>query len=353
MDKGKVGIMYIYWLNLFFVIVWAAISKLTGDKYYRIVHWMIFIQMYLLVCLRDLSVGSDTINYIWWFETSKTFPFWDFEYSRHESGYLLFNKVLSFIDNPQLFLAIVGFIPLFIVFRFIQKESRIPWLSVYLFITLGFYADVFNLFRQILALSCIIISYRYLKKNSLWKFALWTLAASLFHISGLAFIAVYFIKDRIPTFKNLYIYLTSAIILYFIAQPLLSVIINIFATRSNILYEAKGGVSLLLVLILILISGLIYRRDVISANEKSVILYNILFFAILMQVLALEFSLFTRVTTYFMFFLVIFIPEILSSIKDKASRTVGIFLIVLLTAIQYYLALGRDSSGIVPFSFFF
>lgn len=345
--------MLIYWINIFLVMLWAIIIVLTKKKYLKIIYWFVFIQLYFLVAFRDFSVGSDTEVYVWWFETTKTVSFWDFDYSRHEKGYILFNKLLAFVNNPQVFIAITGFIPLFIIFKFIKKESKIPFLSIYLFITLGFYSDIFNLFRQIIALTFIIVSYKYLKEEKLWRFVGSILIASLFHISALAFLVIYFVKNLSPSFKSLCLYLIAAIGLYITATPLVQFIVSNFSTRSNMTVESNGGITLLLVLILTLVAGLIFRNSVVNIDETSNVLYNILYLAILVQILALEFSLFTRVTSYFMFFIIIFIPEVLSSINDKGLKYFGIILVLILTGIQYHLSLLVDNSGIVPYIFSF
>ncbi|TSB48566.1 EpsG family protein [Alkalicoccobacillus porphyridii] len=343
--------MLFYWFNLFFIILLSIISITGKQKVYKIIHWIMFVQLYLIIALRDFSVGSDTYNYIWWFERAKEFAFWDFQYSRHEPGYLFINKIFSFIQEPQLFVAIIGIIPLFIIFKFIANESKMAWLSVYLFITLGFYSDLFNLFRQMLALSCILVSYKYLNQNKSIKFVITILIASLFHISALGFIIVYFVKKYKPSFKMLYLYFIAGLGLFILGKPIINFMISNFATRSNIEVSSQGGFSLLGVLIITLVFGLIFKKNDLEFNAKSNILFNILSVAIMVQILALNFSLFTRVTSYFMFFMIIFIPEILNSIKDKSLKVFSVIMVILFAALYYYLSLLRDSSGIVPYIF--
>jgi hypothetical protein len=343
--------MAIYFINLLLILFWTIILKIINNKNRNAIIFILFIQLYLLLALRAPTVGVDTYGYINLFNRSKLFPFWEFGYSRHEWGYLFLNKILSFVDSEQVFVAILAFIPLYIFFKFISRESKMPWLSIYLFITLGFYTNTFNLLRQVIAISIITISYKYLKENNLKKFCIWVIIASLFHISALAFLPIYFVRNNKLNYKSMCIYSSIGLFLIIFGNKIISIIINRF---SSIEYQIKsnGGFIMLAVLISTLILGLFFSKSVLSKNDRSIVLYNILIFAILTQVLALDFALFTRVTSYFRVFLIILIPEVIYYIKDRNIRVIGVFLVVCLTAIQYYMTLKADLSGIVPYYFF-
>ena len=63
-------------------------------------------------------------------------------------------------------------------------------------------------------------------------------------------------------------------------------------------------------------------------------------------------ALFTRVTSYYKLFIIIFIPEVIASMKDKNEKIIGILLVILLTSVQYYIGLRKDLSSIVPYELF-
>src|SRR5690625_2272592 len=191
--------MLLYWINLTMVPVWAILYKFLRIKNERNLLIVLFIQLYLILAFRNPSVGIDSIPYINIFERTKRHSFFDFSFSRHEPGYLFFNKMLGFIDSHQIFIAIMAFIPLIMIFRFISKESKIIWLSIFLFITLGFYTNTFNWMRQIIAMALVATSYSYLKNENKKGFFIYVFLATLFHVSAIAFLIVYFvrkIKDR-------------------------------------------------------------------------------------------------------------------------------------------------------------
>ena len=90
---------------------------------------------------------------------------------RHELGYKVLNKVVSFFStNNQLFLTIVAILSIAPVGRFIYKNSRMPFLSFIIYIAFNYYSFVFSGLRQAIAYGIIFISYDYIKNRKLAKF---------------------------------------------------------------------------------------------------------------------------------------------------------------------------------------
>lgn len=84
---------------------------------------------------------------------------------------------------------IVGFF-----FAGIYGLSEIPWYSVALFILTECYFISMNGVRQFMGIAILFFGYRFIRKPCFWKFALCVLAASLFHMSCLIFLPIYFIS---------------------------------------------------------------------------------------------------------------------------------------------------------------
>lgn len=344
--------MSIYFINLFLIIFWFMFLKLVKNNNRKVFLTISFFQLYLILALRSPLVGADTENYINYFNITKQFNFWKFDYSRLEYGYIFLNKILSFIQNEQIFIAIMAFIPLFIYFKFISRESKIPWLSVYLFITLGSYSDIFCLFRQSIALSIIAISYKYLKEDNLKKFVITIIIASFFHITSLVFLPVYFLRKNKLNYKNIGLYLGIEIVVLVTSNKIINFAINKFG-QYDYGDSSGGGIKLFLMLFIVLALGLFFSKSVLNNDKQAIVLYNIMFCSIVVQLLALQFSLFTRLTSYFSLFLMIFIPEVIAGIKDKRIRAVAVFLVIGLAFIQYYMVLNKNLNGSVPYFFYF
>lgn len=347
--------MAIYLINLVLILFEAfflkilKIPKATCKKIFIIVT---FLQLYLLLALRDSYVGTDLNTYLSFFERSKLESFWNFDFARYEIGYVLLNKLLSFINNEQIFIGVISFIPIFVIFRFIYRESKIIWLSIFLFITLGFFTNSFNIIRQMFAMSIITISYKYLVNNNFKRFIVTVLIASCFHNTALIFIPIYLFKNFNLNIKNYLMHVLMSVILYFEGDKIINFALSNF---SSVSYEIKsnGGMFMLIFLILIYVFTLIHKKEALNQNPNLVILYNICLSSIFMQILALKFSLFIRVGLYFSMFFIILIPEVISNIKNKNMYMMSILTITVLTTTLYIVNLLKDTSGIIPYNVFF
>ncbi|SEO25293.1 EpsG family protein [Amphibacillus marinus] len=346
--------MVIYWLNLSAVIVWAFIlGRHQGSmKNRKALSIVLFVQLFLILALRSIYVGADVLNYISNFEYINSVNFMDFDF-RFESGYVLLNKLMGFFTlNQNIFVAVNAFISLLLFFFFIHKESRIVWLSIFLFITLGFYTNLFNLFRQAIALGVVVNSYQLLRKGNFKLYFFVILIASSFHLSSLIFMPVYFFRNLKFSLKVILFYSATLVLVAILSNQINTIILSNFSS-INYVTESRGGANFLIILVLVLIVGLIFKTSIIKTDPKSEILYHIQYFAILCQVLALDFALMTRVTRYFSIFLIIFIPNIISGVKDHKIIISGVYFLCCLTALFYYLTLRNDTSSIVPYHFFF
>lgn len=345
--------MLIYWANLFFVFIWTLGFKIFNKTSSQKLMSILFIQLFLILAVRDYSVGSDTTAYISLFERINIYPFLNFNISRHEFGYILLNKIIGlFTQNKQLFISIIAFLPLVLIFRFIKRESKIKWLTVVLFITLGFYTNSFNWFRQIIAMALIVNSIEYVKTNQLKKFIGITILASLFHITALVFIPIYFIKNIKISIKSITIYVFMGVFIFFFSRPIINIVVSLLATYEYTV-DSGGGTTFLLILIMILFFSLFFKKNILSASPEQQVYYHILFFAILFQLFALEFGLMTRVVRYFSIFLIVFIPNIIYYLRDKYITILGLSMVCVLTLLIYYYSLLNDISSITPYRFFF
>ena len=147
-----------YILLLFYLIIDSFEKNKTreyGNK--NLLTKVAMFQLFLLSALRASNVGVDLKRYIPRFEyissqnisslllvSKKT----DFEF-----GFVLLNKAISIISkNQQIYLAITSMIIMYSFSRFILKLSKIPLLSVLIFMSLGFWSGSMNILRQYLAL---------------------------------------------------------------------------------------------------------------------------------------------------------------------------------------------------------
>ena len=93
------------------------------------------------------------------------------------------------------------------------KNSKVNGLVVFLLYTLGFYFHMFNIMRQFLAISIVLIGYAQLAKGCKRNFIICIIIASFIHLASLfVLIMVIFEKIKLNTYRVIWLLLLSFII---------------------------------------------------------------------------------------------------------------------------------------------
>ena len=237
--------------------------------------------------------------------------------------------------------------------RFIRVYSKTAWLSLFLLIAMGYYITSLSMLRQSLAIVCVLNSIQYVENRNFRKFALCVLIAVCFHYTAIAFFLLY----PLSRFK--------ISIGYFICLLAFAFLLSVFAGKFVLLqliekyysiYEGKmeseGGYSMLLLLLAITFGGLLVRQYNHIADRRFDVFCQMLIVACCLQLFSLQFSLFARVVLYYQIAIVVFIPEVLSFIKDRYLAffcKMGVVMGAVSFFIWIYLA--NNSSGILPYAF--
>src|SRR5699024_4696704 len=341
--------MGIYIFNLILILLWALLITVYNGKYKREIFIILTsFQLFILLSLRSIDVGSDVAGYLKVFEWAKYADFRVLIDHRHELGYLVFNKmILLFTTNNQLFLATIAAITVFSVGYFIYKNSKSPFLSYYLYITLGFYTFIFSGLRQAIAFSIIFFSYKYIKEKKLFKFLSTVILASLFHKSALVFIIAYFVSKKKIT--------TPYIIGYFFTLGFVFVFrVKIMQLINNLFYEDYpvidgSAFSILVVALIVVILSLIFVKNVKLTNPNAIIHYNLVMFSVFIIILASTSTNVLRVANYFYYYIILLIPDVLISIKEKKFYVIAYLLVLILAFVQFVLLTPSSDLKIVPY----
>ena len=179
--------MLFYIVNLFFISLTAYVLR----KNKRLMYSVIFIWLFTLGALRGEGVGADYYGYKSYFEIFSKLK-WFSSYASIERGYILLNKIISiFTDNYQWLLVVCSFLSLIGVIYFVKKQAFFPIVSIWLYISMGYYQATFTRLRQAIAISVVLIAYKYAQEKKFWKFILLIILASLFHRTALIAVLIY------------------------------------------------------------------------------------------------------------------------------------------------------------------
>ena len=99
-----------------------------------------------------------------------------------EPGYFLLNWTTALWGGGyRTFLFLVHLLVTALVLLWIGRYSSAPWLSVYLFVTLQYFAMSMNLLRQSIAAAIVLWTYPFLRRRRFLPFCGIVLLASCFH----------------------------------------------------------------------------------------------------------------------------------------------------------------------------
>lgn len=335
-----------YLLVLFVCCVWAGLEKINLK---RNALWVPCCILVSFAAMRAYYIGTDAPIYTLPFRISNVTH--GFEYDPNiEYGYqFVVNCLLQLVDDYSWYFAVVAMIVVFPVLLFMRKYSTNYVLSLFIYITFGFYTALFNPVRQMIAVSICVFAIKYLLEKKIVKYFIIIALASTFHISAWVMLPMYFVCH---VNVKLEIKLLSAFLISLIGS---SFIINILV-ESNDRYSnytsamTKNGSGLYTVAFYVIIASFIY---LFGGQERKVNKdYNCFEQLLLCGVMALipiaalstDPSGPQRIITYFIFYVVVLIPVIL-----KRFNNAFIYLIFGILSVIYFMLTTFLFGSIYPY----
>jgi hypothetical protein len=154
---------------------------------------------------------------------------------RMEIGFKLLNSICkSFVDNVQfLFFTIAVFVACFL-FRAIPVYSPFPQLSVIIYFGLLFFQLDMIAIRQGIAVAVMFYAYKYIENGQFFKFLIFLLIASWFHVSVMILIPAYFfVKVRFSTTALIILFVVFHMFLFFRIKWISPLFEGIFGSVTN------------------------------------------------------------------------------------------------------------------------
>lgn len=306
----------------------------------------------VLSCLRGISVGNDTSSYYTMFryygglenttDMSLARILW---LNNMELGYRILNYLVHKItDNYQVFISIVSCFSYFVVIRFIKRYSSNIGLSCVLFF-LMFYGTYMNLFRQVLAMSIVLMAFDWLNREKYVKFGLAVFFISVFfhRTSIVALLLIPMAKFR---GRKLLFWIAGVIATVLVLLGRIPALVALFGIKSSYISQTSG-ISILFSAIMntafFLTFWFLRQREWNMEGEELLTKLNptvaknliswIPYVCLLISIVAFALPVATRFEYYFTVFYLILFPEMLriSAVSDSNKRIViGMLIFALL-----------------------
>lgn len=341
------AIYIIFWISiLLMVFLELKTTALICGKIRiesRIISFIsVFAFAILLGVFRNGSLGVDVQNYQLHFFAVRNLNWLDtISYGGTDAGFYLVTKVISlFTDDYDIYKSILFIITTTTVSCIILKESRYPAVSFMVYFSLGFIGFNFCILRQALAMSICFFGFRFAKDKKLIKFIFWVFIAALFHSTAIVFIFVYPIINSKISGISMIKKVLLMVVAYIFGRVGLKYVFHFFHTDYSSVAISNQGMTKLLIYVLIIIGIRMLLSESINNRQKE---YETAFVSIYMQLIALSFSLFTRITQYFIFYLALVVPEVF---EKRKNNLIYLSFIIVFT-ILYFVNL--NGTNIIPY----
>ena len=353
--------MYIYIITLLmcylFVLLNDAKENSESAKFPKKFFYIIITALMLIIVgFRSDTVGIDTYAYKGEFLRigRKNFDYLLNDKILNEVGYAFSNILFGKLGLPwEIYKLLMGAIFLIPAFILIYKKTDNPFYALIFFITMGWWTYPMSTIRQSVAIGLTILAFLFEEKNKKLPFISCILLAISFHNSAFI-VLIYYVITKIPlNKKNVGIWAVLGLIITLLGiTPLRNFVqeIMLYFGKDYSSIENTGGNLMEVFFILTLILGSTFigkEKDEIYVKYYKAVYLS----AVILPIVKINPTLF-RIYQYFSIYLVVFIPMMLSRIKDKKIRLIGhlgyntvcLYLLFTKTLIEI--------NKLIPYSFF-
>lgn len=345
-------------LILAFAVVVEIISK--GGRYTFISErksfFIVFILLFAYACLRDISVGVDFARYEDNFinygglglSSDRLEPAWYFIYT-------------FFYENANFRIYVFFFYVTLYYFllKFVWKESRYPLLAVLLYVLLGHYFDSYNIMRQSFVVALFVMhSAIYIEKRNLIIFSGLILIGSLFHLSAVLFLPMYFVAHWVRNHKTTLITLliSTLVIGYFRPYIFYDLLYSVSFVAKYEMYSTmtRDYISFMGWFVISVNSAIAIVSLIIVKEGKTKYYMSIYVIGSCLNNLFYQYErLFRFYRPLLLIFMIIALPNLISDIKTRSLRVAYTALIILYGVGMFYTILKHNDNGVVPYELYF
>lgn len=332
---------------VFYIIIFLLASQIKKDKFtvFDVLLISVIVLFSGLRCVGlDYTLYSYNFNYMTDIESRTGIGF----------SYIMywFKFVLNW--NYQSLIFMISLITNINFYYFFKKKSENPAMAILVFISLGFYTTSFNMFRQSLSISLVLIGSLFFDEKKYIKSIGIYLGAFFIHSSSLIAIVVYtaikFIKNKKLKFRYIFALSILAILLY--DKIFYNVIALLDGYSMYSTYDSTPGIGTYINVFCYLFLTVFF---IIPAYSKRKIddyyIYNLFLIGLGIMLIEVKNFLFFRIAFYFTILTPIMLTTIYNEHNFKNRKIEkSIYYICLFVYFMVYI---YSFDGVVPYNMFF
>ncbi len=296
----------------------------SNTREQKIVIGLFFSIFLVMLSLRGLSCGSDTRNYLYYFNHDMMYSFKDILRSGDiEVAFTLLGKAISLLSKDfQFYLTVIAIMCILPLWKLYKEESEIPYLSVVLFLIVAPFSLFFSGLRQALSVSIGSMAFVFCKKRRVIPFIVSCLVAMLFHQSAVMLFLMYPIYRAKITKNWLYFVVPIMAITLILNNRIYSALAPLMGERYFSRYgvtSSTGAYSIILMLFVFSIFAIVVP-DPNKIDDDTIGLRNLLFLSVCLQCFAPVNSIAMRLNYYYLIFVPLTMPKIITRSKQQYKQ---------------------------------
>lgn len=305
----------------------------THRKLFCIVASLLWIA---LSVLRHESIGADTLAYQRHYNNMLYVPFSDAwenfvntyttDVKSKDPGYNVLVKLLQLISKNDRFLLVFIAVLFFTAMGiWIYRYSQMPYVSFLLFSTLfySFYAITGH--RQTIATALVVfVGFEFMRKRQLLPYLLVGLVATTIHKSAWCYVPVYLIYPFKGYSRRTYLTLLLSTLFVMANLDSFWESVATWLGYNSMLDNEIGGTGTFVFFYFLAFSISMWRfPSIVSQDPDAYHTFNVLFVGSVMVMMAFLNQSFMRVQQYFTLYLMLLLPNIVTSFKGRERFIVG------------------------------
>ncbi len=337
---------------LFYIIIFLLSLKVKPKKY-TFIDYLILILMVLFSGLR--ACGTDYFLYKFFYELINETTV---AASRTGIGFtylrIFFHNVLHL--DYQFLILFVSAVTNLCIYKFIKEKSNKPGLALLCYISFGFYTNSFNMFRQMMSISLVLIGTLYWEKGNKLISIIFYIFGFLLHSVSLVGIIIYSLDKFFRMIKlDPIIVIIIFIIFYLTYDKFFDLIMNFIPSLS--IYKNRDYIPGLGTYLIIIVNCIIFvflslfKKKIVDSDSMINKYFNYFAIAIIISSFQLKNYLFMRIVVYFSIFMPLLIAEFYEKLNINNNKIISFLLYI--TIFVYFLIYTNSFGGVVPYHFFF
>lgn len=315
-----------------------------------------FLFLTVLVMLRHESVGSDTRNYIYYFDRISEMSMEEINSYPLEVGYCYLNKAVSLLSQePQIFLAVVAMITSLLIYPTYRRLCVDSSLTIVLFCIMSTFLMMFSGIRQMLAIAIGFRAYEFTRQRRLIPFLISVFVAIAFHTSAVMLLPMYVLFHCRITKKWLYVLAPVLAAVFVLNEQIFTLLASLLEhyTKYDATIENTGAYEMLILFAVFVVFSYLIPNEK-QLDTETVGLRNFLLLAVAVQMFAPLHTLAMRMNYYYIIFIPLLIPKIIACRCQRWAK-IAVFArytMVLLFMVYFFVTANDGLLHVFPYHFF-